>query len=282
MGVIALACSCGARGEAGGEARTPEAARSAEARRAPAALRLLPAGAPRDGTEWSIESTPPGARIWFDGADTGARTPALFLSPSPGKHEIRLTLEGYADDVDAIVQREGVGLSYGRNLRPRAEVEHEAETRRAAQRPVDEAAREATRRFLGPDVTRVEVRLDRGASIGLPPATLVVRGDGASKVSWLGADQRHEQSAPVRAGPGEVRAIFEALVAQGFTGVVGDGRRGVPDEVHVSITVTNASGATSTAAKWWDDPHPRFDPVLNTLLRVVETLPPEVRRQAGF
>src|SRR5262249_34252426 len=41
---------------------------------------------------WRIKSTPPGARLWLDGVDTGQVTPAKLRAPKVGVHEIKLVL----------------------------------------------------------------------------------------------------------------------------------------------------------------------------------------------
>jgi hypothetical protein len=268
--VLALAGTCSAPPVVHTAANTP--VRSS-------ALRPWPQGVPTDGTHWVIESTPSGAAIWCDGVDTGARTPTTFAPPPPGKHVVKLTLDGYADDKTELNQVAGTGLSLGRGLRPRADVEREEASQRAAHRPVDEAAREATRSFLGSDLTHAEVKLERGPNISFPPVTVMIRGDGSGKVTWMPMPDMHEHSVTLRASPEDVRGIFDALVAQGFADVVGAERMPVPDEFKVRIEVTSASGAAVSAEKWWNDEHARFDPVVNAVLRVVATLPMDVRRQ---
>jgi tetratricopeptide (TPR) repeat protein len=44
-----------------------------------------------------VESSPLGARIWLNEADTGQITPAVLTGIQPGFHSIKLTLEGYQD-----------------------------------------------------------------------------------------------------------------------------------------------------------------------------------------
>ena len=44
-----------------------------------------------------VTSTPPGARVFFDGSDTGRVTPYTIPDVSAGSHTIRLTLDGHSD-----------------------------------------------------------------------------------------------------------------------------------------------------------------------------------------
>ncbi len=44
-----------------------------------------------------VTSTPPGARVFFDGSDTGRVTPYTIPDVSTGSHTISLTLDGHAD-----------------------------------------------------------------------------------------------------------------------------------------------------------------------------------------
>ena len=46
-------------------------------------------------TEMQLETTPPGASILLDGADTGARTPHMLRLPSDRPHAVEFQLEGY-------------------------------------------------------------------------------------------------------------------------------------------------------------------------------------------
>jgi hypothetical protein len=239
-------------------------------------------GSPREVT-WIITSTPPGAAIWFDGADTGARTPATFGQPAPGRHSVRLVLDGYADDVSDLHQVADVGLSLGRGLRPKAEVEHEEETRVASKRPVDEAARAATRAFLGKDLARASVTYERSPSISALPFTVHIKGGGAGELEWMslkgGSGVRR---VAFRVDAADVRGILDALVAQGFSEVVGAERPGVPDEVRLRVTIQNAKGAHISAEKWASDDHARFDAVLDAIVVVMHKLPAEARREIGY
>jgi hypothetical protein len=44
-----------------------------------------------------VNSTPQGARVYLDGADTGKVTNCLLSNLAPGSHAVKLTKEGYAD-----------------------------------------------------------------------------------------------------------------------------------------------------------------------------------------
>ena len=44
-----------------------------------------------------VSSQPSGANIWVDGKDTKKKTPALLADISPGKHSVKLVLEGYTE-----------------------------------------------------------------------------------------------------------------------------------------------------------------------------------------
>ena len=247
-----------------------------------AVLVPLPAGAGPEVPRWSITSDPARASVWIDGVDTRTRTPATFAAPPAGKYTLRLALDGYADEIEVITQQPGYGLSLGRNLRPRSEVEHEAASQRAAARPVDEAAREATRRFLGDDLRRVRIEMVSSRSVSVPQVTVRVRGDGVSEVRWTWLGDDGEKVLPVTVGADEVKRIFEAAVSVGLVDVVGADRPGIPDEVTFGITVTNGSGASVSASKWDGDQHPRLDPIIALLTAVVRKLPPEVVRTLGY
>ena len=55
-----------------------------------------------------VHSSPAGARVMLDGKDSGELTPATFSTVKPGVTEVRLTLEGYGDVVQAAaVERRG-------------------------------------------------------------------------------------------------------------------------------------------------------------------------------
>jgi hypothetical protein len=239
-------------------------------------MRLAQAGTQ---PSWNIESTPAGAAIWIDGADTGAKTPARFEVPPPGKHEIRLVMSGYADDVSDLTQVEDHGLSFVRILRKKVDVDREQASLVASRKVVDEAAREATRKFFGSDLSRAEIKLDRGGSIGLPPATLQLRGDGTGTVSWA-KDVSQTQSHPIKIAPGEARRLFDVVIAQGFAEMVCAERLGIPDEVRHRITITSATGSSRACEKWDGDAHARFDAVLAAARRVIALLPPAVRSEA--
>ncbi len=45
----------------------------------------------------NVQSTPSGAFVWLDGADTGRVTNAVLVDLEPGSHTLKLTLEGYLD-----------------------------------------------------------------------------------------------------------------------------------------------------------------------------------------
>jgi hypothetical protein len=231
---------------------------------------------------WQITSDPSNAAVWIDGADTGARTPATFAAPPAGTYVVRLVLAGYADDTSEIQQREGVGLSLGRILRPREVVAKEEASRVAAQRPVDGPARQATRGFLGNDHARAQVLLESTRSISLPQLALLVRGDGTGKVTWTRLSDGTEQTVPIKVTADEVKGLFDEVIAQGFAEVVCVERLGMPDEVRVRITVTNTAGESKSAVKWSSDKHPRFDPVEARMAGAARKLPPEVRREIGY
>lgn len=245
---------------------------------APRARTWTPLDPGSTAPSWRIESTPPGAAVWIDGADTRARTPITFPAPPAGKYAVRFVLDGHADENVEVAQQEGYGLSLGRHLRPRDVVAREEASRIAAQRPVDEKAREATRRFLG-DPAQATVRLERDVSLGIPEVTLRVGGDGAGEVSWTWLQPPTVKRAAFRLAASEVRRLFDTVVAQGFADVVGAQRPGVPDEVTYRITLTNGAGQTHSAQKWADDAHPRFDAVLRELLHAAKKLAPEARRE---
>lgn len=49
-----------------------------------------------------VNSTPSGAEIWLDGANTGEVTDHLLVDVNPGTHIVKLTLEGYQDWEDTV------------------------------------------------------------------------------------------------------------------------------------------------------------------------------------
>jgi hypothetical protein len=238
-------------------------------------------GAPREVT-WTITSTPSGAAIWFDGKDTGARTPATFGQPAVGRHSVRLVLDGYADEVTEVIHEQDVGRSLGLGLRPRADVEREERTRAASKRAVDEAARAATRELLGKNLARASFAYERSPSIGAVPFTIRVRGDGAGELTWFRRNGKGPRTLELRADAPDVRAVFDAVVAQGFAGVVCAERPGVPDEVRLRVTLTNDEGGAWSAEKWASDADARFDAVLDAILVIVRKLPADVRRELGY
>lgn len=271
LGIAALVLSaCGAAGPVAEPAPPPPA--------------LAPARSPsrERHVTWEIRSDPAGAAIWIDGVDTRARTPATLPAPPAGKHTVRLVLAGYADEIVEHWQQPEVGLSLGRIFRAEEVVAREEASRREAERPVDEAAREATRRLLAGDRRKVTVRLQLSASINAPSVDIALRGDGAAEVSWARIPDRMVRVERVRLAADEVQRILDALVEQGFAEVVGRERPGVPDEVRVRLTVSGPAGAAHTAEKWENDAHPRLDPVLRAIAAVPRKLPAELRRETGY
>jgi len=55
----------------------------------------------------SVSSTPTGARIYLDGADTGYTTPRTISSVSTGAHAVRCTLAGYTDQSQSVTVNAG-------------------------------------------------------------------------------------------------------------------------------------------------------------------------------
>lgn len=55
-----------------------------------------------------ISSTPAGARVYIDGADTEKITPATILSLASGQHKYRLVLSGYSDATGTVIIEPGM------------------------------------------------------------------------------------------------------------------------------------------------------------------------------
>jgi hypothetical protein len=55
----------------------------------------------------SVSSTPTGARIYLDGADTGYTTPRTISSVTTGAHTVRCTLTGYTDQTQSVTVNPG-------------------------------------------------------------------------------------------------------------------------------------------------------------------------------
>ena len=58
-----------------------------------------------------IRSTPPGARILVDGAETGERTPAR-LELQPGEHEVRLEHQGFGSAQRKVTVDQGQTMQF--------------------------------------------------------------------------------------------------------------------------------------------------------------------------
>lgn len=52
-------------------------------------------------------STPPGASIWLDRKDTKKKTPDILTNVSPGKHSVRLVLDGYSENTKNVTVSPG-------------------------------------------------------------------------------------------------------------------------------------------------------------------------------
>ncbi len=64
----------------------------------------------------SVESNPPGAEIYLDGAKTGKTTPAR-LAVAPGKHTLMLSKEGFQDATTTTDLRSGEPFTYAATLK---------------------------------------------------------------------------------------------------------------------------------------------------------------------
>jgi hypothetical protein len=62
-----------------------------------------------------VRSTPPGARILVDGAETGFRTPAR-LELQVGEHEVRLVLRGFGTAHRSLVVNQGQTMQFTETL----------------------------------------------------------------------------------------------------------------------------------------------------------------------
>ena len=67
--------------------------------------KAAPAAPVSAGWIW-VRSSPPGARIIVDGAETGLRTPAR-LELQPGQHEVRLVRRGFGSPQKSVMLNQG-------------------------------------------------------------------------------------------------------------------------------------------------------------------------------
>lgn len=63
-----------------------------------------------------ITSEPAGATIWLDGKNTGKKTPEILENISPGKHAVRLGLDGYKEYKGNVTVPSGRSVSLTREL----------------------------------------------------------------------------------------------------------------------------------------------------------------------
>jgi hypothetical protein len=75
----------------------------------------IPAPAPASAGWIWVRSTPPGAGILVDGAETGQRTPAR-LKLQTGEHEVRLVLQGYGEAHRNVVVNQGQTMQFTETL----------------------------------------------------------------------------------------------------------------------------------------------------------------------
>ena len=70
----------------------------------------------------SVSSSPTGARIYLDGADTGFSAPKTFSGITAGTHTVRCTLNGYSDQSQSVTVNAGKTTSVSLTLQSQAPV----------------------------------------------------------------------------------------------------------------------------------------------------------------
>jgi hypothetical protein len=221
---------------------------------------------------FKVSSHPPGARIFVDEADTGLCTPARLRPPPPGRHLIRLTLEGHRDAEHWHEQEKGAGLDLSLGLESLTDAAARRKLEEDAARPVDEAAREHTRAFLGSEKDRLRARIAavRHTTYGLGELALTVHGDGrvtARHLDFASPRKTHESSARLEVD--EVRQLFDAFVEEAFTKLVVAPHCGVPDELFFTIELSNAKGEAHQVGKFVGADHRRFTRLLDLVHEAV-------------
>ena len=66
-----------------------------------------------------VVSEPAGASIWLDGKNTKKKTPCILEDILPGKHSIRLLLEGHDEDRGSVSVTSGKQVVFSRSLTPK-------------------------------------------------------------------------------------------------------------------------------------------------------------------
>lgn len=134
------------------------------------------------GGKLSLASNPPGAAVWFRGADTGKRTPCTFEDVGPGKVEYQLKLDGHFPQVlECDVPGAGL-LEKSSTLREMPRMPSTDGTTPGERREFDLAAGlRMAFRWCPPGSFRMG-----GSDPGALPAELPVRDVRLTKGYWLG------------------------------------------------------------------------------------------------
>lgn len=166
---------------------------------------------------WDVRSSPEGAAVWIDGADTGLRTPAR-LPARPGDHVLTVKLDGHEDQVVSFTQKPGTDQGWGLRLRSHAEARAVAQQKEDSANPPDAAKRAKTRAFLGADErwrsARVLLRVPPSLRLGLE---IEIGGDGDVRVRSERRGDRTWEEVRAAIAPAEARAVLQAFVDEAFT-----------------------------------------------------------------
>lgn len=231
---------------------------------------------PVESQTWKIVSTPPGARIWIDGVDTGALTPAAVPAPGPGLHRVRLVLAEYADDE---LELEAGNLDLTRGLESLA---HRATIARMAEdgtRVPDEAERAKTRMFFG-KLSAARILVARHGTFGLGGLSIEIRGNGTVTLQ-KDAFKPHQPAVDhtARLDQAAVDRLFAAFIDEAFTELQIANQPGVPDELYVTVTIRGVRG-THSLGKFASAKHPRFTRLVDLVrAEVIAAVDAEMRKR---